>query len=315
MKEIILDCILRLHDIIYNLDFDLIKWLIWLFTPIIVMFVLPVVIVVFLYGCAVFCHIYKSRHRLVDAYSRGFWDGARDSISTFWEAQASIWHGYEIIGLEKIPDEGPAVLIYYHGAIPIDAYYVIAKLVLYKRRMPHCIGDKFLFKVPGLKLLLQVVCVTPGSVEECVKVLKNDNIIILSPGGVREAQFSDEYYEIMWNNRCGFAKCAIEAKAPIIPLFTQNCREAFRTLSIGRRFFQKVYEKIRFPCAPIYGGFPVKMRTFVGDPIQYDPNLTPQQLAKKAEAALKEMIATHQKIPGNVFRALTERFSFKWKKQ
>jgi hypothetical protein len=32
---------------------------------------------------------------------------------------------------------------------------------------------------------------------------------------------------------------------------------------------------------PIYGGFPVKLVTYVGEPIPYDPNLTPEELAKK----------------------------------
>ena len=32
----------------------------------------------------------------------------------------------------------------------------------------------------------------------------------------------------------GFAKIAIEAQVPIIPVFTQNVREAFRTVSFFR---------------------------------------------------------------------------------
>ena len=57
--------------------------------------------------------------------------------------------GYEIIGFEKIPDDSAAILVYYHGAIPIDLYYVIARCVLYKKRHPRSIGDRFLFKIPG----------------------------------------------------------------------------------------------------------------------------------------------------------------------
>ena len=58
--------------------------------------------------------------------------------------------GYEIIGLDRIPNTGPALLIYYHGAIPIDFYYIMAKVVLYKSRMIRAVGDRFLFKTPGL---------------------------------------------------------------------------------------------------------------------------------------------------------------------
>jgi hypothetical protein len=74
-------------------------------------------------------------------------------------------------------------------------------------------------------------------------------------GGVREALFGDHNYQLIWKERKGFAKVAIDAKAvnyfypfssyfyqrisvffqPIIPMFTKNCREAIRAMSIGRR--------------------------------------------------------------------------------
>ncbi len=57
--------------------------------------------------------------------------------------------GYEIHGLEKIPDEGPALIVYYHGAIPIDYYYFLARVIIQKGRPCHSVADHFLFKVPG----------------------------------------------------------------------------------------------------------------------------------------------------------------------
>ena len=70
-------------------------------------------------------------------------------ISVMWEAHGYIWHSYEVEGLENIPDSGPALLIYYHGAIPIDYYYLNAKVILYKNRLMHSVGDNFLFRIPG----------------------------------------------------------------------------------------------------------------------------------------------------------------------
>lgn len=57
--------------------------------------------------------------------------------------------GYEIVGLDRLPDSGPAMIIYYHGALPIDFYYVMAKGILVKHRQIHAIGDNFLFSIPG----------------------------------------------------------------------------------------------------------------------------------------------------------------------
>jgi len=73
----------------------------------------------------------------------------------------------------------------------------------------------------------------------------------LSLGGVREALFSDHNYQLIWKERRGFAKVAIDAKTvnrkiffytnqsfsfqAIIPMFTKNCREAVRAMTFGRR--------------------------------------------------------------------------------
>lgn len=54
-----------------------------------------------------------------------------------------------MVGFEKIPVSGPALLIYYHGTIPIDLYYVIAKMIVHKDRQLRAVGDRFLFKIPG----------------------------------------------------------------------------------------------------------------------------------------------------------------------
>lgn len=68
---------------------------------------------------------------------------------------------------------------------------------------------------------------------------------------------------------------------PIIPVFTQNIREAFRCIGIGRRFWLRIYLWTRLPIVPIYGWFPVKLRTHIGKPIPYDPDLSAEDLQKK----------------------------------
>ena len=88
----------------------------------------------------------------------------------------------------------------------------------------------------------------------------------------------------------GFATVAIEAQVPIIPVFTQNIREAFRSIRIGQTFFRRIYERIKLPVVPIYGGFPVKLRTIVGKPIEFDPTITAEELAQKVNTLLFTLI-------------------------
>lgn len=148
-----------------------------------------------------------------------------------------IYHGYEITGLEHLPKKGPGLLIYYHGAIPIDMYYFVARIYLKFDRLIYTVGDRFLFKLPGWKIIAQALKVSPGTVKSCTETLNRGNLLAISPGGVYEAQFGNNYYELLWQKRLGFAKVAIESKAPIIPMFTENLREGFRNIGIFRGFF------------------------------------------------------------------------------
>ncbi|XP_049789246.1 transmembrane protein 68 isoform X2 [Schistocerca nitens] len=159
----------------------------------------------------------------------------------------------------------------------------------------------------GWTIVSEVLGVIPGTVHTCANILKENNLLAISPGGVYEAQFGDSYYRLMWKKRLGFAKVALEAKVPVIPMFTQNLREAFRSIGLGGRLWLRLYNITRFPLVPIYGGFPVKLKTHIGKPIPYDGSLTPEQLQAKIASALEDLIRKHQRTPGSILRALKER--------
>ncbi|XP_071117548.1 DGAT1/2-independent enzyme synthesizing storage lipids-like isoform X1 [Haliotis cracherodii] len=297
-----------------QLDIDYLRWVVWLTYPIIISFLLPLILLVFLYASVLFLLVYRQRHRLRDAYAHDFWDGARKTLAALWDGQGRIWHGYEVVGLHEIPDSGPALVIYYHGVIPIDVYYIMAKVILEKGRQIRAVGDRFLFHIPGWRLLMEVFHVTPGTVQSCVDVLKAGHILTISPGGVREALFGDEYYHVMWAKRTGFAKVALQANVPVIPMFTMNSREAFRTPGWGRSLLRKFYEITRLPLVPIYGFFPVKLRTYLGKPLYPSSDDTPETFASKVQRAVEALVKRHQQVPGSVVKALLDRMPWKIKK-
>ena len=82
---------------------------------------------------------------------------------------------------------------------------------------------------------------------------------------------------------------------PIIPIFTENIREAYRTLSIGRDVWRALYERTKLPLVPIYGGFPVRLTTHVGQPIRLRQGETAEGLALRVQEAMQTMIATYQR--------------------
>lgn len=79
-------------------------------------------------------------------------------------------------------------------------------------------------------------------------------------------------------------------------MFTENLREGFRSIGIARNLFIKMYNFVRFPVRPIYGGFPVKFRTHLGPPILYEEGVTPQQLQEKVAAAIEDLIVQNQRF-------------------
>ena len=106
--------------------------------------------------------------------------------------------------------------------------------------------DSFLFKIPGFASLLTVFGSEPGSRESCARTLSDGHILGISPGGTYEAQLGDNMYKLMWRARSGFAQVVKDAggSIPIVPVFTQNIREAYKSFNIGvtRPFWSWFYD-------------------------------------------------------------------------
>ena len=77
--------------------------------------------------------------------------------------------------------------------------------------------------------------------------------------------------------------------------------------NISRSIMISIYNRIKFPCVPLYGGFPVKLRTIIGDPIPYNSEDTPFILREKCKVAIENLIKDHQRLPGSIICALVDR--------
>lgn len=231
------------------------------------------------------------------------------AISTF----GRIYNGFDCIGAEHIPQQGPALVCFYHGLLPLDAWYFGLEHYLKTGRLIRGLGDRWLFKTPGLKQLVKAVGAIEGTYPEALELLKQGHLVGVSPGGTREAiSGTSNNYKLIWKNRTGFAKLAIEAKVDIIPGFTRNVEELYRAPFADSSIIQTLYEKTRWPILPVIGlgllPFPVKLTTVIGKPIKYDPNDTPATLSLKTKSAIENLIQSHQPNKQSVLNALKERY-------
>ncbi|XP_062986803.1 DGAT1/2-independent enzyme synthesizing storage lipids-like [Elgaria multicarinata webbii] len=250
--------------------------------------------------------ISKKIYNLPEDITNEKWDKIKQRFAFLSDIAGKILHGYEVCGIENLP-KGPALLVYYHGSIPIDYYLFVLRIYRITGRFPYSVIHKCMSLLPGLKLYIKISRCGHPTREECVEILKKGHLLGVAPGGLRERNYGDKNYKVLWGKRKGFAQVAIDAKVPIIPLFTQNIQEAYRSYG-NIAPMRWLYERTRSIAFPTYGLFPVKLRTHIGQPIPYDPNLSAEEVAEKAKIAVEALRDKHQKIPGSILRALWERF-------
>ncbi|XP_053156800.1 transmembrane protein 68-like isoform X3 [Hemicordylus capensis] len=145
------------------------------------------------------------------------------------------------------------------------------------------------------------------TIEECVNTLKKGHVLMIAPGGLEEGNAGGHNYKLIWGKRKGFAQVAIDAKVPIVPMFTRNIQEGYWTYA-KMWVMEWICKQTRIYLLPQGGMLPVKLRTYIGEPIKYDQNITAEELAEKARIAVEALRDKHQKLPGNILRALGERF-------
>ena len=169
-----------------------------------------------------------------------------------------------------------------------------------------------MFKTPGLSTLLRWARSVPARPETGRRLLDDGHLVIVSPGGVREAiSGRPRHYQLVWGRRLGFARLALSAGVDILPAFSENVEEIYRSPLVHLRPFQELYERTRWPLVPIVGlgalPFPVKVRTWIAPPVRHDPTDTPERLRDRTHAALTQLMDERQGPRPRLPRALWQR--------
>ncbi|HEX7480146.1 MAG TPA: lysophospholipid acyltransferase family protein [Polyangiales bacterium] len=145
-------------------------------------------------------------------------------------------------GLEHLPKQGGALIVSNHALFAIDTAVLAALLVRDFGRHPRFLADRMLWKIPGFQQMIAAVGALPGHPEAAETLLKQGELVVVYPGGVDDSLKLDEQrYELQWKQRAGFAKVALRAQVPIIPVVGLGIDEMYSVLGrehfIGRRLF------------------------------------------------------------------------------
>ncbi len=155
-------------------------------------------------------------------------------------ALSKLYFRADVRGLDNIPATGPVLMVGNHsGGTMIADTFVFAQ-AFYDRFGPerqfHQLAHDLLFKVPGVRALVQRFGTIPASPANMKRALDRGAALLVYPGGDHEAyRPSWRSGEIGFGGRTGFVKLALERNIPIVPVVSIGGQETALFLGRGRR--------------------------------------------------------------------------------
>lgn len=183
-------------------------------------------------------------------------------------------------GFEKIPDQGPLMFVGNHTLYGVlDVPFLFTEIYRQKGIVLRGLADHMHFKVPGWREMLGSFGVIPGTREGCGQLLDEGEAVLVFPGGAREvAKRKGEGYKLVWKERIGFAKLALQHRCTVVPFAAIGIDDAFdiaydaddiMNSPIGP--FLKRMQLREDAIVPIAGGFrPERLYFRISDPITVD---------------------------------------------
>lgn len=207
----------------------------------------------------------------------------------------SLYHRHEVAGLGNIPKKGKVMIVVNHSL----ATYDIALLIhaIYKRsgRLARPLIDRLFYKIPFLGELMDALGCSSGSKENAQKLLDDRQMVIIAPGGMREAlRPSSEKYQTKWGSRKGFAKMSLETQTPIILAVCPKADDLYKVYPSA--ITKWMYKNLKIPIffarglGPTPIPRPVKLKHFLSAPIK------PPRKSKDPEKLEAQVTRYHKKI-------------------
>lgn len=144
-------------------------------------------------------------------------------------APLRLWSSPVFEGMEHLPETGSALLVGNHTMYGmLDALVFAEHVQRSHRRVIRVLAEDIHYTVPGHRDLITRWGAVRASRENCRTMLAHDELVMVFPGGAREVtKRKGEKYQLMWKGRTGFARMAIEAGCPIIPVSSIGVEDSF----------------------------------------------------------------------------------------
>ncbi len=181
----------------------------------------------------------------------------------------------DVRGLAHIPAEGPVLLVGNHSGGTLIADTFVFGQYFYDRfgaqRRFHQLAHDLVFKLPGLRALLERYGTVPASPANMAGALRRDAALLVYPGGDHETyRPSWESDQIDFAGRTGFIELALKHEIPIVPVVSVGGQETALFLGQGRRLARALQldRRLRLKVMPAAIGPPFGL-TFLDLPARF----------------------------------------------
>jgi 1-acyl-sn-glycerol-3-phosphate acyltransferase len=195
------------------------------------------------------------------------------------------WFRAEMIGLDHVPDTGPALIVGNHsGTLPIDG--VMLQVGLHDHHPAHrnlrLLGADLVYQIPVLAHLARKSGHTLACQADASRLLAKDQLVGVFPEGFKGVgKPFNERYKLQRFGRGGFVATALRAQVPIIPCAIVGAEEIYPKLA-DLKPLARLFGLPYFPVTPTWPMFgllglvplPSKWMIAFGEPIrtdEYDP--------------------------------------------
>lgn len=181
-------------------------------------------------------------------------------------------------GLEHIPRKGRLLIVGNHsGQLPMDGILVGYALATNPAapRAPRAMIERFFPTVPYLGNFLNATGAVIGDPLNCVKMLENEETIIVFPEGVRGSGklYRQRYQLQRFGN--GFMHLAMTQKTPIVPVGIVGCEETMPSL-MNITPLARLLGIPYFPLAPLLP-LPARVHLNFGEPMHFKGNVANEE--------------------------------------
>lgn len=139
------------------------------------------------------------------------------------------WFDPVFIGLEHVDRAKPALYVGNHTLYGmLDGPLMVLGLYQHKGVFLRSLGDHIHFRIPLWRNMLWGNGTVAGTPENCRQLMEAGEHILVYPGGGREVMKNkDELYQLVWKERTGFARMAMQHGYDIVPFAAIGADEAF----------------------------------------------------------------------------------------